>query len=179
MFRPDIFTNGHADFSSLHIKRLDAVGGLEVTLLVEDIISGQKRFVRFADRFAPLEQSGGVAERFTTPLVSIDIPDQQRSFADARMKFLQNRKIFRDKTRLKNQVLRRISGDRELGSQHQFSTCGSKALISTKDQIAIPAQITYRRVDLSKTDLHAALMHVMRIVAGSNSLLLKPRKRRA
>jgi len=61
---------GHADFFPCTSNGLDAIGWLEITLLVEDIVSGQKRFVSFADWFASLEQSSGVAKRFAAPLVT-------------------------------------------------------------------------------------------------------------
>ena len=42
MFRPDVLTDRHADFFPLHFERLDAVGRLEITVLVENIVSRQK-----------------------------------------------------------------------------------------------------------------------------------------
>ena len=72
------------------------------------------------------------------------------------MKFVQNRKVLWNETRFKNQILRRISSDGQLWSQHQFRARRSEALISADDQFAVSAQIAYRRVDLSKTNLHVA-----------------------
>src|SRR5436190_4852373 len=171
MFRPNIFTNGHADFFAVDINRLDPAGRLEVTLLVENVVGGQQGLVTFADRLAPLEQSSGVTERFSASLVTINEPDQQRRFSDASVQFLQHRKVLRNEARLENQILRRIPRDRQLRSQHQFRTGGSEALISADDQFAITAQIAHRRVNLSKTNLHAALRQIMRNTAGSNPVL--------
>src|SRR6266404_6918124 len=172
MFCPNIFTNRHADFSSLQIKRRDAAGRLKITLLVEDVISGQKRFVSLADRFASLEQSSGVAKRFAAPLVAIDEPNQQGRLSDPGVQLLQQREILWNETRLENQILRRISGDRQLRSQHQFRAGGCETLISADDQVAITAQISHGGVNLSETNLHVALRQIMRNLASSNSLLL-------
>src|SRR6266496_1952427 len=118
MFCPNVLANCHADFFPVDVKWLNAVGGLEVALLVEDIISGQERFVYFADRLATLKQRSGVAIRLTASFVPINKPDQQRRLPDACVQLLQYREILRDEPRLKNQVLRRVSGDRQLWSQH-------------------------------------------------------------
>src|SRR5207248_6019191 len=52
--------------------------------------------------------------------------------------------------------------DRQLWSQHQFCPGGSETLIRANDQFAIPAQIAHGGVNLSKTNLHAALQQIMR-----------------
>src|SRR5438874_1623092 len=156
MFRPNIFTNGHADFFSPDINRLDLAGRLEVTLLVENVVGGQKGLVTFADRLAAIEQSSGVTERFSASLVTINEPDQQRRFSDASVQFLQDREILRNEARLENQVLRRISRDCQLRGQHQIRAGRSKPLVSPDDQFAIAAQISHGGVNLSKTNLHAA-----------------------
>src|SRR5213595_4265156 len=106
------------------------------------------------------------------PFVSINETDQQRRISDARVKFFQNTKILRDKTRFKNQVLRRISGDGQLGRQNQFRAGISKTLVRANDFLKIAAQIPYGRINLSKTDLHAAQSQIMRNAVRSNHLFL-------
>src|SRR5205823_10807760 len=114
MFCPNILTNGHADFFSLHVERLDMAGRLEITLLIKDVVSGQKRFVDFADRFASLEQSSGVAKRFAAPLVTIDKSNQQRRLPHLGVQLFQQGKVLRNEARLENKILRRISCKRQL-----------------------------------------------------------------
>src|SRR5437660_5436611 len=109
MFCPNILTDGHADFFSVDIKRLDAVGRLEIAIFIEDIVSRQKRLVRLTNRFALLEQSRGIAERFAVSFVAINEPHQQRRFSDASVQFSKQPNVLRKEPRLKNKILRRIS----------------------------------------------------------------------
>src|SRR5439155_14268126 len=88
MFRPNILTNSYADFFSVDVERLDAVGRREIAVFVKNIVSRQKRFVSSADWLALLEQSGGVMKRFTAPFVAIDKADQQRRVSHASVQFV-------------------------------------------------------------------------------------------
>ena len=162
MFGPNILANGHADFFSLYIERLDAASRLEITIFIENIIGRKKRLMRFPDRFAALEQRRGVAKRLAAPFVPINEPYQQRCFSHVSVQFLEHRKILGNEARFKNQILRRISSDSELRCQHQFRARGGETLVSRDDQFAVPAQIPYGWVDLSKTNLHVALRQLMR-----------------
>ena len=97
MLRPNVLANGDADSFPVNIERLDGLGRLEVALLIENIVGGQKRFVSFTDRLAPLEQRGGVAKRFAASVISIDESDQQRCVFNARVQFVQYREVLRNK----------------------------------------------------------------------------------
>src|SRR5882724_2883682 len=167
MFRPNVLTNSYADFFAVDFERLDAACRLEIAIFIENIVGRQKGLVRLTDRFPPLEQRRRVAKGFAASLVAINEPDQQRSSSDASVEFLQDCKIFRNEARLKNQVLWWISRDRQLRSQHQFRARRGEPFISADDEFTIPAQITYGRVNLNKTNLHAALRQVMCKTAGS------------
>src|SRR5438067_2242937 len=114
MFRPNVLTYSYADFFAVNFKRLDVACRLEIAIFIENIVGRQKGLVRLTDRFAPLEQSRRVPKRFAAPLVAINKSDQQRRVSDASVQFLQDREIFRNKARLKNQILWRISRDRQL-----------------------------------------------------------------
>ena len=111
-------------------------------------------------------------KRFAAPVVAIDETDEQRHFAHASVKLLKDFQILRNKARFKDQVLRRIAGDCQLWSQNQFRARRSKPLVSADDLLKIAAQISHSRVNLSKTNLHAALEQIMRNRASSNPLLL-------
>src|SRR5436309_9720139 len=171
MFRPDILAYGHADFFAVNLEGLDATGWLEITIFIENILGRQKRLVRFAQRFSALEQGRGIMKWLAASFVAIHKTDEQRWFSDERVKFFQDRKILRNKTRFKNQVLRRISGDGQFRRQNQFRAHSCKTLVRAYDQFAVASQIPYRRVNLSKANLHAALRQIKRNVASSNPLL--------
>src|SRR5438034_1168212 len=174
MFRPDILAYGHADFFAVNLEGLDATGWLEITIFIENIVGRQKRLVRFAQRFSALEQGRGIMKWLAASFVAIHKTDEQRCFSDERVKFFQDRKILRNKTRFKNQVLRRISGDGQFRRQNQFRARSCKTLVRAYDQFAVASQIPYGRVNLSKTNLHTALRQVMRNGVTSNPLLLGP-----
>src|SRR6266481_5172908 len=110
-------------------------------------------------------------KRFATLLIAIHESDQQRRFSDLSMQFFQQSKIFRDEPRFKNQILGRVAGDCQFRRQHQFGACGGEPLISADDQFAVPSQVPDSRVNLSKTNLHAAVGQIMRNGESSNFLL--------
>src|SRR6266567_1286177 len=72
------------------------------------------------------------------------------------MELLENSKVLRDETRFEDQILRRISGNRQLRCQNQFGVGSREALISANDLLKIATQIPHGRINLSKTNLHAA-----------------------
>jgi hypothetical protein len=86
--------------------------------------------------------------------------------------------ILGNEARLENEILRRISGDRQLRRQHQFRACRSETLISANDQLTITGQIAHGRVDLRKTNLHIALGQIMRNIASGKSRSTKGSKKR-
>src|SRR6266705_533340 len=88
--------------------------------------------------------------------IAVNKTDQQGRASQARMKSLQDGKVLWNKTRLKKQILRRISRDRQLRSQNQLRARSSETLVSVDDLLEIAAQISDSRVKLTKTDLHAA-----------------------
>ncbi len=138
-------------------KRLDALSRLKISLFVEDIVSGQKGFVSFPDRLAAFEQSGGVTKWFAASFVTINEPDEQRRIADTSVQLCQQLQIFRNETRFENQILRRVSGHRQLGREHEFRARRREPLVRADDQLAISPQITHGRVDLSEADFHVAI----------------------
>ena len=73
------------------------------------------------------------------------------------MQLCQQLQIFRNETRFENQILRRVSGHRQLGREHEFRARRGEPLIRAGDQFAVSPQISDGRVNLSETNLHAAL----------------------
>src|SRR4029453_2891036 len=101
----------------------DALSRLKISLFVEDIVSGQERFVGFPDWFAAFEQSRSVTKWFAASFVTINEPDKHRYVAHMRVQLFQQFQIFRKETRFENQILRWVSGHRQLGRQHEFRAC--------------------------------------------------------
>src|SRR4029453_346115 len=117
-------------------------------------------------------------KRLAASFVSIDETDEQGRVSHARVKFLENFEVLREKTRFEDQILRWISRDGQLRGQNQLRAGSSKALVSANDFLKIAAQIPDSRGNLSKTNLHAALGQIMRNTAGSNALLFALIQRR-
>src|SRR5262249_22108295 len=152
MFRPDVLANRYADFFFANKKRLDGLSRLEIALLVEHIVSRQKRFVSFPDGFAAFEQSGGVSKWFATSFVAMDEPDEHRCIADAAVHFPQYLQIPRYKPGLEDELLWRIPSDRHLRRHHDSPPRRGKPLICADDRLAISPQIPHGWVNLSETN---------------------------
>src|SRR5436853_3658139 len=108
----------------------------------------------FSNRLLAHEQSSRIMKRSTSAFVSIDKAHEQRGFADATVQLVQDLQIFRNETRLKDQVLRGITGDRELGRYDQVGPGRGEALIRLEDPLEVAAQIANGRIDLGEADFH-------------------------
>src|SRR4029077_4236928 len=71
------------------------------------------------------------------------------------MQLCQQFQIFRNEARFENQILRRVSGHRQLRREHEFRARRGEPLIRTGDQFAVSTQISDGRVNLSETNSHA------------------------
>ena len=112
-------------------------------------------------------------KRFAAPLIAVNKTNKQSRVSDAGVKLIEDLEILRDKTRFEDEVLRRVSGNSQLRRQDQLRAGASETLVSADDLLKIATQIPDGRVNLSKTDLHAALEQIMRNPASSNPLLLR------
>src|SRR6185295_3612582 len=102
------------DLSSAEQQRCYPLGRFEITIFVEDIIGRQQRLVRDGDRRSRLEQSRCVVKRFSSPLIAIHEADQQPGSANMGPESLQDLEVLGDKPGLKEEVLRRVTGDGKL-----------------------------------------------------------------
>src|SRR5438552_15437104 len=160
MFGPDIFANGDAEFFPAQVKWFHPAGRFKISVFIEDIVSGQERFVRRANRFTRFKQGGGIVKWFTAAFIPIDETDEQGGGPHPRVKAFENLKILGNKARFEDEVLRWVPGNGQLGCQNQFRASRGESLISARDLVKITAQIPNRRIELSKTDLHGALRRV-------------------
>ena len=111
--------------------------------------------MRRTDRFTRFKQGGGIVKWLAAAFIPIDETDEQGGGPHPRVKSFQNLKVLGNKARFEDEVLRRVSGDGKLWGQDQFRAGIGKAIVSAHDQLKIAAQIPNRRIELSKTDLHA------------------------
>ena len=152
---PDVFADGDADLFAAEDQRRDAPRRLEVAILVENIVGGQKRLMRLRHRRAGLQEGGGIVKWLSAILVSIDETDEQTGAPDMRLELFQDLEILRDEPRLEDQVLRRITGNGKLRRNDQFRSSRRQPIVGAGDLFKIAAQISDDGIDLSEADLHA------------------------
>ena len=79
-------------------QRRHAPRRFEIAIFVEDVVSRQKRFVRFRDRRAWLQQSGRIMKRLSASLVSIDETDEQTGATTRRLESSPGSRDFAERT---------------------------------------------------------------------------------
>ena len=70
------------------------------------------------------------------------------------MKLLEDFEIQRDETRLEDEILRRITGQREFRSEDELRPAGDQFAISGNDAVLVAAEIADGGIELGKTDFH-------------------------
>ena len=103
----------------------------------------------------PIQVRRRIVKWLAAAFIPIDETNEQGSGSDARVKALENLKVLGNKARFEDEVLRRVSGDGKFWGQDQFRAGVGEAIVGSHDQLKIAAQIPNRRIELSKTDLHA------------------------
>src|SRR5262245_29533473 len=156
MLGPDIFADCDADFFAAAIKWLNLGGRLEVAVFVENIVGRQERFVSDANGFAALEQRCRVMKRPATSVVSVNKADQQCSATNPSVKLFYDLEGFRNKSRFEDEVLRRITGYGQFGSNNQIRAGLGQSLVRMGDLGEVARQIANSRIDLGKPDFHAS-----------------------
>src|ERR1043166_4784225 len=106
---------------------------------------------------AAFEQCGRVMKWPASSFVAIDEADEQRRIPDSGMELFYNLESLRNKPRFENQVLRRVTGDCELGCDDKLGAGGRKPFVGLEDPFRVALQVTNRGIKLCETDLHARL----------------------
>src|SRR5689334_11843443 len=154
MFRPNVLADRNPDAPTTESQRRNLRGRLEVPIFIEYVVSGQKRFVRSLRRLIGLKQSRGVMEWLTAAFVPINKTDQQCRFAQPFLKAIEHRQIFRNEPGFKEEVLRWITGNRQLRRDHDIGADLCELIVSGRDFLEVALQITDGWIDLRETDFH-------------------------
>src|ERR1700687_3375016 len=93
-------------------------------------------------------------KRPAASFVSVDKADQQRRFADTAMQLVQDLERFRNKARFEDQVLRRITGDRQFRCDDQFGASSGQSFVRLVDLLEVAAQISHGGIELGEADFH-------------------------
>ena len=152
---PDIFANRHTNPATGDGEDFATLAGLEVTIFIKHIVGRQQRLEALAHRLAALEQGGGIEKWLPASFVSIDVTDEERNGSDAAVQALDYLQILRHETRFENEVLRRVTGRGEFGSEHQLRPARRESLVGAEDFVKIAAQIADDGIDLRDADPHA------------------------
>jgi hypothetical protein len=102
-----------------------------------------------------LEESRGIMERLAPAFVAVDEANEERRSADFFMQPLHHLNILGNEAGLEEQILRRISGNGELGHKNKVGSGGVQAFVGLQDFVRVTPKITNRGVDLSKANFHA------------------------
>ena len=86
--------------------------------------------MRFSNGLIAHEKRCRVMKWPATSFISIDKSDEQSGIADALVKLIDNFKSLGDKTRFEDEVLRRVTGDRQLRGDYEIGAGGGQALVS-------------------------------------------------
>ena len=110
---PDVLANRYADPRAGDVEELHALAGTEVARLVEDAVVRQVLLVVCAGHVAIVDHGGGIEDVVGVVDEADDRGDVQPTsrLADA----FEHRQVVLDETTAQDQVLRRISGQGELG----------------------------------------------------------------
>ena len=152
---PEILTDRDADRVVAVYHRGGGSSRLKIARFVEDVVGGKESLVDDHRRPAPLQKGGGIVKRFALAArVPVDEADNEWHLSDRGVDCRQRFKISLHEFPRKNQVKRRVSGNRKFGREHQFGSLGDQRTVGGKDRRRVPVKITDRRVDLGKADLH-------------------------
>ena len=110
--------------------------------------------MRFLHRLIGLKQSCGVVEWLAAAFVPINETHQQCCFAQPFLQPIEHRQIFRNEPRFEEEILRRITGNRQLRRNHDIGAGLHELIVSISDFLEVALQITDSGVDLCEADFH-------------------------
>ena len=148
---PDVLTDRHADGDALDVQRLGQRPGLEIALLVEHIVIGQFALETARNDLAILGKQYCIVERMTLA------PDRRDDQADGTARRCGDERVGRidgvdHKPRPKEQVLREVAGEEQLGQHQDVGTrrVGLRQRLAGELQIA--REIPDFGIELGKCD---------------------------
>ena len=151
---PDVFADGDAAAVACDFNRCAAFRRLEVARLVEDVVGREECFVNFANGVSALEDGGGVAKGAAMPRVQVHIADKQRDVSGLRVEGFERGYVARDELALKQQILWRVAGQCEFGSEHDFRASCDEITVGSEDFRGVPGEVADDWIDLCEADAH-------------------------
>jgi hypothetical protein len=136
---PGVLANENADPHLANHHRGRGVSGAEVALVVEHAVVRQRLLVRSAFHRAAAQHAGGVVDL----ALAVRVTDQRGEPVGLAGQVPQRVLAGLQETRPDQQVLRRISAERQLGERHQCRTTG----LRLRHQLAHAGRVGGHRTD--------------------------------
>ena len=94
-------------------------------------------------------------KRFAAAFVAIDETDEQRGAGQpCSCRCSQHLEILRNEPRFEEEILRRITGNGQLGRKNEIGAGGRELIVSGEDFVEVTPQIADGGIDLGETDFH-------------------------
>ena len=153
--RPDILADGDADALSVVVNDGRRGGGLEIAVLVKDVVGRQQAFARHGGDAAAVAEGGGVVKRATLAAgVELDGADERGDLAHGGGDLGERFGDIGDEAPLEQQVARRIAADSQLGEDHELGTLRHEDGVGVEDATAVAGKVADDRVELGKAEAH-------------------------
>ncbi len=153
--RPGILADRHPRRHAGQAVQLPRAGGLEVPVLVEDVVGWQERLADARGDPPVAEDRGAVEQRIAAGGdVGFDEPDDHIDPAGLGSKLLQRLHPRLDERGLLQQVARGIAREGELREKHEISAGRAASAHRLRQARRIPLDVPNDRIQLREVDLH-------------------------
>jgi hypothetical protein len=153
--RPDIFADGDADFLPKELDWLLIVRRLEVSGLVEHIVSRQESLEYLSNRSVSFQHRAAVDKRLSGFFgVKIYVSDEQRNCANLLVQRSKLLESLGNKSGFEDKVLRGVAGEGKLRRNYELSAPLTRFAVSREDFLSVGLDIPNGRIDLGKADSH-------------------------
>jgi hypothetical protein len=152
---PDVLADGEGDLLAAEFDGRDFLGGLEVAVLVEDVVGRQERLHHAMRDLAALDDGGGVVERAAGARgVAVDVAGDERDVADRFRKRVEALESARDEVVAQKQIAGRVAAEEQLGSQHQLGALAHRIFVGGLELGAVRVVRADGGVELKEGDAH-------------------------
>ena len=147
--RPDVLADRDADPHAVIHDDGGRGGGLEVAVLVKDVVGGQEALAGGGGNLAPVAEGGGVVERAALAgRVELDRADERRHVAHGSGDLGERLDDVGYEAALEQQVARRVATDGEFGKDHELGPLRDEGRVRFGDATAVAGEVANDRVKL-------------------------------
>ena len=157
---PDLLAHGQPEAHAFEVEWLDAAAGLEVAVLVEDVVGRQQRLVVTPGDAAPVTERRGVEERVAVAggVRGHAADHEPEPVVGQRRDAREQVEIRADEALVVEQVARRVAGGRELGEHDEVRTGATGAVHGLAHLVVGLLEGSDREVQLRQRESHVAIV---------------------